>query len=181
MSENKESNSTEPSEPSITFDVFEAFYKQNPDLDNAEYYAQFPNKNPGTIRSWKAKARQQKEEPEPSQQTTTSNQDHKKDIDAYIKLTRTNPAELKGLSEQAQLNLLRNRAALIGEQQTQGGTSPNIGVIPTPAGSSKRVLGISKYMTFNEPQQRWKMVIPASVVADQKKNKELGEYIEEFR
>ena len=41
---------------SITFEVFQTYYNQYPDLDNPEYYQKFPSVKNGTIRSWKVRA-----------------------------------------------------------------------------------------------------------------------------
>jgi hypothetical protein len=176
MSENRENASSEASKPSIDFNVFKAFYDKNPDLDNAEYYSQFPQVNQGTVRSWKAKARQHINEPEPRQQSTPQEQDKSEIINTMIDLTRIDKRILEGLNQNAQIKYLQNYAQLMNENK---GQDPNIGIIPTPARSSKRMLGIEKYITFNPQNKMVKMNIPASIAHDPEKNKQLGEYIEE--
>ena len=53
--------------PKITFGQFNEFYKVNSDLDNAEMYKSFPTVKEGTLRSWKAKAKNLTETPPPEE------------------------------------------------------------------------------------------------------------------
>jgi hypothetical protein len=139
--------------------------------------------NPGTIRSWKAKAKKNSEI-EPSQtpstpEVQTSEPEQvkklKKDlIQALKEKTQFNDALLNGLDEDSQLKILKNAS-----EQTPD--DPNIRLF-TPSGANTAKLGIEKYMTMDEKSFKEKgygdvdVNIPASVIFDPKKFDELNKY-----
>lgn len=168
------------STPSITFDVFKAYYKENTDLDNIEYYKAFPTVNSGTIRSWKAKAKTQLES-EPPQTVQTPQDQPVKDnkyltelVEVLKRTTRINPKLLEGLDLASQYKILQNVSS---EQKPD----PNIKVF-TPAGGASQKLGIEKYMKIDEKAFREhgfgtvEISIPASKLYKPDESKKLKEY-----
>jgi len=169
------------SNASITFDVFETYYKQNPDLDNAEYYQKFPSVNTGTIRSWKAKAKSiLKSAPPSAPETPTDEPKENKYLDDSIailkKATRMDESLLKGLDKNAQYKILKNMYDQIGSRP-----DPNIRLM-TPSGTGVQKLGIEQYMSIDEKAFKEKgfgevnIRIPASKLFNPEKSKELITY-----
>lgn len=187
MSEENDTSDSEQngaSKVSISFDVFETFYKENSDLDNAEYYDTFPSVNKGTIRSWKARAKNNlSTTSEPSAQTPSNqgqesapkeNKFLKESIEILKKTTRIDPKLLDGLDLNSQYRLLKNAF-------DNSKPDPNIRLM-TPSGSESQKLGIEQFLTIDEKAFREKgfgevnAAIPASYLFNPKKSKELGEY-----
>jgi hypothetical protein len=174
----KENNGS--SKPSITFEVFEAYHKVNPDLDNIEYYKQFPNVNTGTVRSWKARAR--KASSEPVDQTEATPSDHEPKDDKYLdevieimkKTSRMNPKLLDGLDKNSQYRILKNAM----DNQP---ADPNMKLY-TPSGSGSQKMGIEKYMRIDEKAFKERgfgeveIQIPASKLYNPDESKKLGKF-----
>jgi hypothetical protein len=184
-SENKDSDSQDngTSKVSIGFDTFKTFFKDNTDLDNAEYYQSFPSVNPGTIRSWKARARKEISEPEPQTPSTPMDQPSNNDetkrlkqelIKALMDKTKFQEELLEGLDEDSQLKLLKNASDNMP-------SDPNIRLM-TPSGTGKAKLGIEQYLKIDEKSFKEKgfgdveLILPASVLHSPKKSEQLKEY-----
>lgn len=173
----------EVSSPSIDFDTFKTYYSSNSDLDNAEYYQKFPSVNPGTIRSWKAKAKAQLTEVSTQTPSTPSDPPQENDevkrlkkdlIEALKQKSNMNEELLEGLDEDAQIKVLKNASK-------QTSPDPNIRLM-TPSGTGKAKLGIEEYLTIDEQSFKEKgfgdvkVVIPASVLHNHEKSEALKKY-----
>lgn len=175
MSEKDKSAQTDASKASISYEMFQAFYKGNPDLDNAEYYQNFPTVNAGTIRSWKAKAKKDFETPQSNPQPTPPKEEKtnmKEIIDLLIPATGIDPNLLTGMDETNQVAFLKNLMT-----QKNKSRDPNMPLLPTTAGTGKTKFGIEKFATFNPTKGVIKVVIPASIAHDPKKSEILRQPI----
>ena len=173
--ENQDNTDAPPTEPTITYEVFEAYHKSNPDLDNSEYYKAFPTVKEGTIRYWKSKARTPPTEPTP---TTATKPDEvilglqKQLLDTLIAGADVKAQALaKPFIDKGDLD---SAILLLQENAKIQKPLPNTGSVPTPTGTPQ--LGMAKYMKYNPGSEKITWEIPASVMLDPKKNKELGEY-----
>ena len=180
MSENQEGQEPPqdiPSEPTVTYDVFEVYYKGNPDLDNAEYYQAFPSVNPGTIRSWKSKAKT-KATAEPSSQQSTSTPPKEplqveKDFLETLKAIASPQA--KGYAKIFEdKGDIKSAILVLQEDVKNQKPMPNMPGIPQPTGIPK--VGLAKYMKYTPGIDKISWEIPMSELLDPEKNKKLGEY-----
>ncbi len=154
-----------PSEVSITFEQFSAFYKDNTGLDNSEYYKQFPNVNQGTIRSWKAKAKKQIAEESTSQQSTPQDNDRSLDrhIDNLLEAINKIPGQhfdeslLEGLDNNSQYRLLENYQKRLEENQS----TANHPVVPDNILGSQENW-IDDFSTIDGVNHKISIRIPAS-------------------
>jgi len=175
MSDNKNGQNDESgaSEPIITFEIFETYHAENPNLDNVEYYKAFPTVNTGTIRSWKSKARTSGSEPPSSQQATPADKENLWRDELIQSLENQADYQtkeiIKDLDPESKLLVLKARVEL-----NKKHPSPNTSSIPTPVGNVK--MGIEKYMKFVPGSGKIEWSIPASVILDPIKNKKLGEF-----
>jgi len=174
-------NGQEPKpEPTIDFEVFETFYKKNPDLDNKEYYEAFPKVNQGTLRYWKSKARESTSTPTPSQQSTSSPTipDEKvQKLQQQLLDTLMSGADVraKALAQPFIDKKDLDSAILLLQENAKIQTpAPNTPTIPTPTGMPKP--GLEKYMRYVPGSDKISWEIPATVLLDPEKNKKLGEY-----
>ena len=160
-----------PSEPVITFEVFETFHKANPDLDNSEYYKAFPTVKTGTVRSWKSKARSTTIEPTPPVQPTDKDEVLKIKEQFLETLIARADVRTKALIDKLDID---SKILVLQENEKQQKPLPNTPSIPTPTGMPK--VGLAKYMKYVPGSEKISWEIPASVLLDPKKNKKLGEY-----
>ncbi len=164
---------TDP-EPKPTYDQFKEIYDKHPDLDNGEYYAEFPKGNKSTIRSWKNRAAFVEPTPgEPPQvdKGLKEQQDH------YIQLlmTQTNSkdAEFEGVDQTSKILVLRNK---LKAQQLSPSSRPGntpILPIPKPIGQSTEKFGIDEYIDFDKDSNEIKMEIPMSKLMNPVENEKI--------
>ena len=168
---NQEPPKDQPSEPVITFEIFETFHKANPDLDNSEYYKAFPTVKTGTVRSWKSKARSTTPEPTPPVQATEKDEVLKIKKEFLETLLTRADVRTKALIDKLDID---SKILVLQENEKQQKPLPNSSTIPTPTGMPKP--GLEKYMTYVPGSEKISWEIPATVLLDPKKNKQLGEY-----
>ncbi|KKN56974.1 hypothetical protein LCGC14_0566960 [marine sediment metagenome] len=165
-------------EPKITYDKFKEFYDKHPDLDNSEYYAEFPTGNKSTIRSWKnkaaPKATPKATPPDPPPATKDEGFDAMQS--EYIQLlttqTKSNATEFEGLEEKSILVLLKNR--LRAQQELKPPSRASNGPIlptPKPIGQTNKKFGIDDYIVFDTVKNEIRAEIPMDTVMDPEKNK----------
>jgi hypothetical protein len=162
-------------EKKITFDDFKAFHDVHPDLDNGEYYAEFPTANKSTIRSWKNKLRV----PPPQPNTPPQPNDDVRELEEYliqtlIQQTNTNARELEGLDNKSKIVILRNRQKALSEDKVKRTPNSSILPAPKPIGQSNKKFGIDEYIVFDKDKNEIRMEIPMDVLHDPEKNKRLG-------
>jgi len=169
--ENQEPPQDQPSDPVITFEMFDKFHSSNTDLDNAEYYKAFPTVKQGTIRSWKSKVRSSTEEPTPPEQSTEK--DEVSDIKNQLLDSLLVRADVRTKTIIEKLDI-DSKILVLRENEKQQTPMPNAPTIPQPIGMPK--LGLQKYMKYTPGSEKISWSIPASVLLDPIKNKQLGEY-----
>lgn len=166
----------------VDYTEFVEFHKKHPDLDNQEYYAEFPDTNKSTIRSWKGKVRKPKVEAEiplPSKAEAADAKGFEEElIDTLSFITKTPKEHLIGLGTAASIQFLRNKrdaeANQEPEEKSRGSNTPIL-PIPKPIGQNKAVFGIDKFIVFDKNKNEIRMEIPMDVLFDPDKNKGLGE------
>ena len=164
--------------PKPTYAQFKEFYDKHPDLDNGEYYAEFPTGNKSTIRSWKNRAAYV----EPPESTPSTPSD-KKEFDAmqaeYIKIlmnqTNSKETEFKGVDDKSKLLILKNRQRAQKEQPPPRGSNAPILPNPKPIGQSNEKFGLDDYIELDEVKNEIRMEFPLDTLLDPEKNKRLGE------
>jgi len=168
---NQETPQDKPSDPVITFEIFEKFHSSNSDMDNAEYYKAFPSVKEGTIRSWKSKVRSNSSEATPPERSTEK--DKVLDLKEQLLDTLMARADVRTKTIIEKLDI-DSKIIVLKENETQQKPMPNAPTIPQPIGMPK--LGLQKYMKFVPGSEKISWSIPASVLLDPIKNKQLGEY-----
>ncbi len=162
-------------EKKITYEDFKVFYDKHPDMDNSEYYAEFPLGNKNTIRSWKNKAAP-KAVPPPDTPPATKEEGFDAMQSDYIQLlttqTKSNATEFEGLDDKSILLLLKNRLRAQQEQKppsraSNGPILPN----PKPIGQTNKKFGIDDYIVFDTVKNEIRAEIPMDTVMDPEKNK----------
>jgi hypothetical protein len=170
----QESDQSKTSEPSISFEVFQEYFKTNPDLDNSEYYNAFPKVNQGTIRSWKSRASKattpdnSNQHSTPKDQPPSSTPPDEKMLDGTINnlITAINmiPGKhidekiLEGMDKNSQVVLLQNMIQDIHKNRSTG----NANILPISTGISQPGFWVDNYITMNPEKQTVEMRIPAS-------------------
>ena len=165
-----------------TYVEFKEFYDKHPDLDNGEYYAEFPTGNKSTIRSWKNRAAFKP----PVESATTPPPEppsNNKDFDAmqveYIKVlmnqTNSNESEFEGVDAKSKLLILKNRLRAQKEQKPSRGSNAPILPNPRPIGQSNEKFGLDDYIVFDDVKNEIRMEFPLDTLLDPEKNKRLGE------
>lgn len=164
----------------VKYEEFKIFYDKHPDLDNAEYYAEFPETNKSTIRSWKLKSKPKEPEdeiepPAEPKKNTDYTELENEHIKMLILQTNTDVKELEGLDNKNKLMILRNRVQTQAENKGKG-RAPNSSILPAPRPDSitHKKFGIDEYIVFDEAKNEIRMEIPADVLFDPEKNKGLG-------
>jgi MarR-like DNA-binding transcriptional regulator SgrR of sgrS sRNA len=106
----------------MSYEEFKEFHDKHPDLDNAEYYAEFPETNKSTVRSWKSKAAKPIiDTPAPTEQeANASNVGYDQEM---IKLlatqTNTKLSELEGLDDKSAIIVLKNKMRNLQAQEPE--------------------------------------------------------------
>jgi len=170
----------------LDYEQFKEFHDKNPDLDNAEYYAEFPETNKSTIRSWKSRATKivepQSKKIEvtmPTEKEAGKAKGYEEDlIDSLCTLPKTPKELLVGLSVVAKIQLLRNKrdaqANQEPEEKVRGSNAPIL-PSPKPIGANARKFGLDEFIVFDKVKDEIRMEIPMDVLFDPDRNKELGE------
>ena len=169
----------------MSYDKFKEFHNKHPDLDNSEYYAEFPETNQSTIRSWKSIVRKPKEPEKKIEPTMPTKKEAGEAqgyeellIDSLCALTKTPKEQLVGLPAKAAIQLLKNKQALQANQEPEEKVrGSNNGILPSPKpiGQSAKNFGLDEYIVFDGEKNEIRMEIPMTVLFDPDKNKGLGE------
>lgn len=170
----------------VDYKEFVEFHTKHPDLDNTEYYAEFPDVNKSTIRSWKSRVSKPKIEtplPTPAEADRAGGYD-----DELVKLlcTQTNTpfTEFEGIDTKNALLILKNKmkglqlkklAEAELEKKPDRGSNTSILPSPKPIGSNTKQFGLDPYIEFDLVKDEIRMEIPWDVLFDPDKNKALGE------
>lgn len=168
----------------VKYEEFKIFHEKHPDLDNSEYYAEFPETNKSTVRYWKNKARIPIDtvEPIPTEPPTPSDKEPKdySKLQEYLIATLMNQTgvkehEIEGLDNNNKIIVLQNKAKALTEKQGKG-RAPNSSILPAPKPGSitTKKFGIDDYIIFDEVKNEIRMEIPWDVLTDPKKNEGLG-------
>jgi hypothetical protein len=165
----------EPKKP--TYEEFKAFYDTHPDLDNIEYYNEFPSGNKSTLRTWKNRARTANEPTPSTSQSADPNAEMQKDyIQLLLTQTNSKSTEFEGIDDKSKIILLKNRLRLQKEETptpTQRTSNAPILPNPRPIGQSNKEFGIDPYIEFDKNLNEIRMEIPMTELLDPEKNKEL--------
>ena len=167
-------------DPKPTYIQFKEFYDKHPDLDNGEYYAEFPTGNKSTIRSWKNRAAYIAP---PDTTTPIPDATNQPAFDAmqaeYIKIlmnqTNSKEAEFEGVDGKSKLLILKNRLRAQKEAPPPRGSNAPITPLPKPIGQSNEKFGLDDYIVFDEVKNEIRMEFPLDTLLDPEKNKRLGE------
>ena len=167
----------------MSYDQFKEFHEKHPDLDNQEYYAEFPETNKSTIRSWKNKVRKPIEPtpppPLPSEPTATALGSgwEEEMIKLLCTQTKTNPNEFEGLDTKSALLVLKAKLKNIQLQDPpKTNRAPNSSILPNPnpIGQSVAKFGLDQYINFTDEIN---MEIPMSKLMNPKENEKIREII----
>ena len=165
----------------MSYEQFQEFHGKHPNMDNAEYYAEFPETNKSTIRSWKNRIRTPKSIPTPMP-TKEEAAEHIGLQEEMVKIlctqTDTPLTEFDGVDNKSALIILRNKAKNIEFQEANKQTSrtSNSSILPSPApiGQNKEQFGLDEYINFDKARNEIIMEIPWDVLIDPEKNRMLG-------
>lgn len=179
VNEKKEEKIMSDPEPKPTYQKFKEFYDKHPDLDNGEYYAEFPTGNKSTIRSWKNRAAYVAPAP-PTPPTTSNKVDsyalmQKELIASLMTQTESKATEFEGVDDKSVLLILKNRLRAIKEQKPARAGNSQILPNPKPIGQNNKKFGIDEYIVFDDVKDEIRMEIPMDVLMDPEKNRALGE------
>ena len=172
-----------PEEPQeivkINYEDFESFYNENPELDNIEYYSEFPTVHKSTIRGWKVRAKKVSEPgtvPTPEGTTPAPRSDlYDKEM---VKILCTQAGvpitDFEGVDTRSAIQILKNKLAGQQSKQQQGrGSNSNILPTPRPIGQDKKKFGIDDYLDFDLEKNEIRMEVPLDEVMDPVKNERL--------
>ena len=164
----------------VTYDEFKEFYDRHPDMDNGEYYAEFPTGNKSTIRTWKNRAAfKPPVEPTPPTTPPSKNGDYDAMQAEYIKIlmnqTNSKESEFEGVDAKSKLLILKNRLRTQKEQKPSRGSNAPILPNPRPIGQSNEKFGLDDYIVFDDVKNEIRMEFPLDTLMDPEKNKRLGE------
>ena len=165
----------------MEYEQFKEFHERHPDLDNAEYYAEFPETNKSTIRSWKNRIRTPKPKtiPMPTKEEAA---EHRGLEEEMVKMlctkTDTPLTEFDGVDNKSALIILRNKAKNQEYQEANQSKSraSNSSILPSPnpIGQSNEEFGLDPYINFDVARNEIRMEIPWDVLIDPEKNRMLG-------
>ena len=162
-----------------TYQQFKEFYDKHPDMDNGEYYAEFPTGNKSTIRSWKNRAAYvaptEPTPPIPSKKDDSYALMQKELIASLMTQTGSKATEFEGVDDKSVLLILKNRLRAINEEKPARSGNSQILPSPKPIGQNTKMFGIDKYIVFDEIKDEIRMEIPMTELMDPEKNKALRE------
>jgi hypothetical protein len=164
----------------LSYEQFKEFHEKHPDLDNAEYYAEFPETNKSTIRSWKSRTIVKEiETPLPTETQAEEVQGYDEELIKLLCLqTKTPYNEFEGVDPKSAILVLK---AKMRNQQIQEPTTTirpsnsSILTSPKPIGQSVKKYGIDDYIKFDLVKNEITMEIPMDTLMDPEKNRKLGE------
>lgn len=165
---------------------FVEFHKKHPDLDNAEYYAEFPEVNKSTIRSWKSSVSKPAPiipppQPLPTVAEVQASEGHEEQTNHYIELlmlqTGTKASELEGVDEKSKILVLKNKLKSLQLQPTSRASNSSILPSPNPIGQNVSKFGIDPYIDFNLNANEIVMEIPMSKLMNPEENKKIRERV----
>lgn len=166
----------------VDYEEFVEFHDKHKDLDNQEYYAEFPETNKSTIRSWKLRARKTLVEPEIPPETEAKKHEGYEEMESeYLKLlmtqTGSKASEFEGVDTKSAIVVLKNKIKGEQLQEKATGRGSNAPILPTPKpiGSNIKTFGLDPYIEFDDVKDEIRMEIPFTVLFDPEKNKDLGE------
>ena len=167
----------------MSYEQFKEFHGKHPDMDNAEYYAEFPETNKSTIRSWKTRVNKPMEVPTPLPTEAEANKALGYENE-YLKLlctqTGTPYADFEGVDSKSAILILKNKLKGIQLQELDKPGRPSNSAIlpaPKPIGQNKRTFGIDEFLEFDLEKNEIRMEIPFTTLFNPEKNKALGEEI----
>ena len=174
----------------MKYEEFLEFHDKHPNLDNLEYYAEFPETNKSTIRSWKNRARQPITPilpptkpaitpPLPTQQAAEGFVGYDEEL-VKLLCTQTNTPynEFEGIDVKSAIMVLKAKLRNAQLQEpTKPNRAPNSPILPSPKpiGQNKKQFGIDPYIVFDDAKNEIRMEIPWDVLMNPEKNKALGE------
>lgn len=178
-----EEEQTRMQEEKITYEIFQVYFKENPELDNKELYEKFPTVNQGTIRNWKSKTRVVVPPKEPITPVKPEEAQMKDFVETLQNTLRGRvPQYLLDATKDMDLKsayiVLKTHSENL---QDVKGTDPNTPIIPLPLGGQRSKREIDKYLTIsivpgNPKKNEINLEIPGSVALDPEKNKKLGDW-----
>ena len=163
----------------MSYDEFKEFHVKHPDLDNSEYYAEFPETNKSTIRSWKNRIRTPIETPLPTKEEANKHQGLEEEM-VKLLCTQTNTpySDYDGVDNNSALIILRNkmRNQQLQDADQKPSRASNSSILPTPSpiGRSNNKFGLDPYINFDGVKNEIRMEIPWDVLFDPEKNRALG-------
>ena len=166
----------------MSYDEFKEFHEKHPDMDNAEYYAEFPETNKSTIRSWKTRINKPIEIPEPTPAQVSDAQGFDEEM---VKLlctqTKTPYNEFEEVDTKSAMIVLKaklkNAQLQEAEQKPSRGSNTSILPAPKPIGQNVKKFGLDPYIEFDKIKDEIRMEIPWDVLMNPEKNKALGDII----
>lgn len=164
----------------MSYKEFVEFHKDNPNMDNAEYYAKYPDVSKSTIRSWKSRIRTPIT-PEPTKTEVIEANGYEEQTKHYVEMlltqTKSKPTEFEGVDNKSKILILKNRLRVQKEEQANKPTGSNSSIMPHTAaiGSVREQIGLSKYIEFDKNLNEIRMEIPMSKLMDPESNKALRE------
>ena len=165
----------------MSYKEFVEFHKENPNMDNAEYYEKYPDVNKSTIRSWKSRIREPIETPEPTKTEVKEANGYEEQTNHYIEMlltqTKSKGAEFEGVDNKSKILILKNRLRVQKEEQAKQKPGSNSGIMPNSAaiGQIKESIGLSDFIEFDGNLNEIRMDIPMSKLLNPDKNKALRE------
>jgi transposase len=170
--------SEQDQEKKITYEDFKAFHEVHPDLDNTEYYAEFPSVNKSTLRSWKNRSNKETSAPPPQPIAGTPPSTDEEMQKHYIQLlmtqTHSRESEFEGVDVQNKIIILKNKLKNL-QARPQRGANSNILASPMPIGQSTKQFGIDPYIDFDLEQNEIRLEIPMSKLMNPVENQKLRE------
>jgi len=163
----------------MSYEQFKEFHGKHPNMDNTEYYAEFPETNKSTIRSWKNRIRTPKPIPLPTQEEAAEHIGLREEMVKML-CTQTNTplTEMEGVDNKSALIILRNKAKNQALQEANQKTSrtSNSSILPSPKpiGQSNEEFGLDPYINFDVARNEIRMEIPWEVLINPEKNRLLG-------
>lgn len=167
----------------VDYNEFVEFHNKHPDLDNTEYYAEFPETNKSTIRSWKSRAVKPIEViqvPDTPAETEAKKFEGAEENESYLiqmlmNQTKTKASEFEGVDNRSKLLILKNRKRTQDEEKKDEKSGSNSSIMPSSAAVGQVVdaPGLWKYIEFDKAQNEIRMEIPLSKLMDPKQNKAL--------
>ena len=166
----------------MSYNEFVEFHKKHPDMDNTEYYAEFPETNKSTIRSWKSRANKPIEDiPLPTESEAKkfegAEENEKFLIQMLMNQTGTKATEFEGVDNRSKLLILKNRKRVQDEENKNKKPGSNTGIMPSSAaiGQHKEKIGLSEFIEFDGNLNEIRMEIPMSKLMNPETNKALQE------